>query len=290
MQSLSFYNKQLALILAFLITMFVSAKQNCYTLRAQSKVSNQLMSAPADVAAAPPDTEKTSAGVAMKLLKSGHGKIHPEDNDCVKMHYTLWKRDGTLLSSSRVRNVIETQCIRSLFPGIREALKTMVAGEERRLWVPANLTYRADDDDAPTRIDLTAEIELIEIIKAPPTPKDLNAPPQTADKTPSGLAYQILEKGTGTQRPLSSSRVTLHLSGWTAQGNLFESTERGSHPATYLVSQLIPGLHEGLLEMVVGEKRRFWIPARLAYGEKRGRRGVPIGNLVYEVKLLAVEK
>jgi len=64
---------------------------------------------------------------------------------------------------------------------------------------------------------------------------------------------------------------------------------RGGKPAVYIVTHLIPGLHEGVLSMVVGEKRRFWIPASLAYGVKRVRRGIPLGNLVYDVKLLAVE-
>jgi peptidylprolyl isomerase len=117
----------------------------------------------------------------------------------------------------------------------------------------------------------------------------LKAPPKTAVKTDSGLAFRTLEKGAGTRHPSSASQVKLHLSGWTTDGVLFESTVRGGKPAVYIVAHLIPGLHEGVLGMVVGEKRRFWIPAALAYGEKRGRRGVPTGNLVYDVKLLAIE-
>jgi peptidylprolyl isomerase len=133
------------------------------------------------------------------------------------------------------------------------------------------------------------DIEILAIIKAPPTPPDLNAPPKTAVKTDSGLAFRTLEKGAGTRRPSPTGQVKLHLSGWTIDGDLFESTVRGGKPAVYIVAHLIPGLHEGVLGMVVGEKRRFWIPAALAYGEKRGRRGVPTGNLVYDVKLLAIE-
>jgi FKBP-type peptidyl-prolyl cis-trans isomerase len=48
---------------------------------------------------------------------------------------------------------------------------------------------------------------------------------------------------------------------------------------------VIKGWTEGLQLMVVGEKRRFWIPADLAYGEN-GR--VP-GMLVFDVELFEIQ-
>ena len=41
--------------------------------------------------------------------------------------------------------------------------------------------------------------------------------------------------------------------------------------------------------MVVGEKTRFWIPARLAYGDKPKRPGAPAGRLVFDIELLDIE-
>jgi peptidylprolyl isomerase len=166
----------------------------------------------------------------------------------------------------------------------------MVVGEERRIWVPGRFTFTpGEEDEAPSQVDVTFDIELIATIKAPPTPTDVQAAPETAVKTASGLAFRILQKGTGTQHPPPTSRITLHLSGWTTDGALFVSTVRSGHPAVYMVAHLIPGLHEGVLHMIIGEKRRFWIPAALAYGEKSRRRGAPAGDLVYDVELLAVE-
>ncbi len=229
----------------------------------QLVAQQRAIAAPPDVATSPSDARTTASGVAMKVLKHGRGAERPRDNDCVKVHFTVWQRDGAMLVSSRLRGTAEVQCMQTVFPGVAEALKTMVVGEERRIWVPGRLTFTsADEDDTPPKVDITMDIELLAIIKAPPTPPDLKAP---------------------------SSQVKLHLSGWTTDGVLFESTVRGGKPAVYIVAHLIPGLHEGVLGMVVGEKRRFWIPAALAYGEKRGRRGVPTGNLVYDVKLLAIE-
>ena len=42
--------------------------------------------------------------------------------------------------------------------------------------------------------------------------------------------------------------------------------------------------------MVVGEKRRFWIPGKLAYGETPKRPGAPAGTLVFDVELIEIEK
>jgi FKBP-type peptidyl-prolyl cis-trans isomerase len=38
--------------------------------------------------------------------------------------------------------------------------------------------------------------------------------------------------------------------------------------------------------MVVGEKRRFWIPEKLAY---EGQPGKPAGTLVFDVELISFE-
>ena len=51
-------------------------------------------------------------------------------------------------------------------------------------------------------------------------------------------------------------------------------------------SQVIAGWTEGVQLMVEGEKRRLWIPERLAYG---GQRGAPQGMLVFDVELIKIE-
>ena len=49
---------------------------------------------------------------------------------------------------------------------------------------------------------------------------------------------------------------------------------------------MIAGWTEGLQLMVVGEKRRLWIPESLAY---QGRPGKPAGMLVFDVELISFE-
>jgi hypothetical protein len=49
--------------------------------------------APADVAAAPADAQKTSSGLASKVLQPGKGDKKPAATDLVTVHYTGWTTD-----------------------------------------------------------------------------------------------------------------------------------------------------------------------------------------------------
>jgi FKBP-type peptidyl-prolyl cis-trans isomerase len=119
-----------------------------------------------------------------------------------------------------------------------------------------------------------------------PAPDDVAAPPSSAQTTPSGLAYRVLRPGTGTEHPSRTSTVTVHYSGWTTDGELFDSSVRRGKPSTFRLDKVIPGWTEGLGLMVVGEQRRLWIPEGLAY---KGQAGRPQGMLVFDVELLEIK-
>ena len=119
-----------------------------------------------------------------------------------------------------------------------------------------------------------------------PAPPDVAAPPDDATLTPSGLASRQLEAGTGTSRPGPHSRVLVHYSGWTTDGQLFDSSVSRGEPIAFGLHQVIAGWTEGVQLMVEGEKRRLWIPEHLAYG---GRPGAPAGMLVFDVELIRIE-
>lgn len=245
--------------------------------------------APTDVAAPGAGTETTATGVALKLITPGTGSAHPGPNDCVRVNYTIWKRDGALHSSSRSQGQPVAQCLQKSMPGLTEALERMVVGEARRVWIPGRLTYSSREPAARVpQVDLTVDIELVELLKAPPTPPDLEHPPARASRSASGLTMLVLKPGTGTKRPRSGDRMTVNLSGWTAEGRLIESTELSGHPTSVTQTDVVPGLREGLSRLVEGEKARFWLPPALAYGDKP-KRGAPAGPLVYDVELLRIE-
>ncbi|HUL73316.1 MAG TPA: FKBP-type peptidyl-prolyl cis-trans isomerase [Vicinamibacterales bacterium] len=120
--------------------------------------------------------------------------------------------------------------------------------------------------------------------KAPP---DVAAPPADALRTPSGLASKVLSIGVGTVHPGLQSSVTVNYTGWTADGQMFDTTVLRSGPATFKLTEVIPGWTEVLQLMTKGEKRRVWVPANLAYGDHPAG-GQPAGMLCFEIELLEV--
>jgi FKBP-type peptidyl-prolyl cis-trans isomerase len=122
--------------------------------------------------------------------------------------------------------------------------------------------------------------------KEPTVPADVAAAPKDAQVTASGLASKVIVPGKGTEHPTINSEVTVHYSGWTTDGKMFDSSVTRGEPATFPLNRVIKGWQEGVQLMVVGEKRRFWIPGALAY-DNSTRAGVPKGTLVFDVELLS---
>lgn len=122
--------------------------------------------------------------------------------------------------------------------------------------------------------------------KSIPAPSDVAAPAPDAAVTATGLATKVLEPGTGTRHPGPNSRVRVHYTGWTTDGQMFDSSVARNEPIAFGLNQVIAGWTEGVQLMVEGEKRRLWIPERLAY---RGQRGAPLGMLVFDVELIKIE-
>lgn len=123
-----------------------------------------------------------------------------------------------------------------------------------------------------------------------PAPPDVGAVPADAPKTASGLASRVLQPGTGTTKPTADDTVEVHYTGWTTDGRMFDSSVKRGRTAKFPLNRVIKGWTEGLQLMVEGEKRRFWIPAELAYGETPSRPGAPAGMLVFDVELLKIVK
>ncbi len=243
--------------------------------------------APADVAAPPADAQTTASGLAWKVLQPGTGQAHPSAEAKVKVHYTGWTTDGKMFDSSVKRGSPATFPLSGVIAGWTEGLQLMVVGEKARFWIPEALAYQGRPGK-PAGM-LVFDVELLEITEPPtplPPPEDVAAPPKDARKTKSGLAYKVLQKGTGTEKPTASSTVSVHYTGWTTDGKMFDSSVVRGKPSSFPLNRVIAGWTEGLQLMVVGEKTRFWIPVELAYQNKPGR---PAGMLVFDVELLEIQ-
>jgi FKBP-type peptidyl-prolyl cis-trans isomerase len=121
-----------------------------------------------------------------------------------------------------------------------------------------------------------------------PAPPDVAAAPADASVTASGLASKVLQPGNSNVRPTASSTVKVHYTGWTTSGRMFDSSVARGEEIEFPLNGVIPGWTEGVQLMVVGEKRRFWIPGKLAYGDSHPNPSVPTGMLVFDIELLGV--
>jgi FKBP-type peptidyl-prolyl cis-trans isomerase FklB len=107
---------------------------------------------------------------------------------------------------------------------------------------------------------------------------------------PSGLQYQILKEGKGP-RPTAHDQVKVHYTGSLINGKVFDSSVERGEPATFGVTQVIPGWVEALQLMPVGSTWRLFIPSELAYGEHgAGEIIEPNSTLQFDVELLEIVK
>lgn len=238
--------------------------------------------APSDVARPPADAVTTASGLATKVLQAGKEKEHPGPTDLVTVHYSGWTIDGKNFDSS-VGKAAARFPVNRVIKGWGEGVQLMVRGEKRRLWIPQTLAYNGMPG-RPAGM-LVFDIELLEIEPSPSTPPtDVKAPPADAKRTSSGLAYKSLRAGKGGQHPVKENTVTVHYTGWTTDGKMFDTSVEKGQPISFGLGQVIEGWSEGVQLMTVGEKMRFWIPERLAY---KGQE--PKGLLVFDVELLAIK-
>jgi FKBP-type peptidyl-prolyl cis-trans isomerase len=109
--------------------------------------------------------------------------------------------------------------------------------------------------------------------------------------TSSGLEYHDLAPGAGEQATRGDT-VVVHYTGWLKDGKQFDSS-LGGEPFSFKLGfgEVIAGWDEGINLMMVGGKRKLWIPAALGYGRRGSLPDIPPNaELIFEVELLAIQK
>ncbi len=253
----------------------------CLSLAA---LATLVQGAPPDLLVPPAEALRTPGGVTYRVIQAGRGGTSPGPKDFVRAHLTGWGSDGATFIHTRSLDEAPYLSLERLMPGLRESLQAMVPGEQRRIWVPEALAFAgAKGRPAGT---VVMDLELLDSVPDPSqAPPDVAAPPPDATTLRSGLVFRVLKPGSGTAHPARSSWISVHYSGWTTDGKLFDSSLKKGTSVPLQVKGTIEGWIEGLPLMVVGERRRFWIPEKLAY---RGASGMPRGMLVFDVELMGI--
>ena len=122
-------------------------------------------------------------------------------------------------------------------------------------------------------------------------PNVLDDPRAAVHRTALGLAYCILQEGPPGVVPGAEDTVRVHYTGWTIEGEMFDSSIQRGEPIDLPLNGVIRGWTEGLKLMTPGDKARLWIPGNLGYGkrEKDEPAGTPPkGTLIFDIELLEV--
>jgi FKBP-type peptidyl-prolyl cis-trans isomerase len=106
---------------------------------------------------------------------------------------------------------------------------------------------------------------------------------------PSGVAYEILKPGEGVY-PKPEDTVKVHYTGTLIDGTKFDSSVDRGEPASFVLSEVIPGWTEGMQKINKGGKIKLYIPAEQGYGAtpRQGSGIPPNATLIFEVELLEV--
>jgi peptidylprolyl isomerase len=137
-----------------------SALVGLFLLATLSPQAPAVIPAPPDVAAPPKDAQRTSSGLASKVLQPATGKERPTAEDLVQVHYTGWTTDGKMFDSS-VGGQPLTFPLNAVIKGWTEGVQLMVAGEKRRFWIPGNLAYDNSPRPGAPKGMLVFDVELL---------------------------------------------------------------------------------------------------------------------------------
>jgi FKBP-type peptidyl-prolyl cis-trans isomerase len=251
--------------------------------------------------AARPGVKSLPSGLLYEVLGEGAaGGAAPGPGANVDIEYVGTKIDGVEFDSSKTQGAaarIPVDAIEGSW--MAEALKTMTVGDRHRFYVPAALAYgELGTPGGPIGPNeaLIYEIELLKIsdprstLKAGEAFLAENGKKTGVKTTASGLQYQVLTEGpAGGKSPTDANRVRVHYRGTLIDGMEFDSSYARGAPAEFELLGVIPGWTEGVQLMSVGDKYRFFVPSKLAYGETGAGGAIgPNEALIFEVELLDV--
>jgi FKBP-type peptidyl-prolyl cis-trans isomerase len=243
---------------------------------------------PFDLKTPPADAVKTADGLVYKKLTTNDAGESPKRNDTVTINYTGWHQNtGETFFTNKSRGTPMPLNLSTTAPGFTEAMQLLKKGEKAMLWVPPSIGYKGTPVGTPET--LVYEVELVDIIPAPPVPADLTAPPATAQTTPKGTKYEILKPATGTVKAKSYDTVTYNYTAWDSTGRMFETTEMKKKPAKMQPYKQSAALEDVLTQMAAGERVRFWSTADKMSSSGRPLPGAPTGDVCYELELITIE-
>lgn len=240
-----------------------------------------------------PKLQDIAPGVKYRDIKVGEGEPCTP-GATVSVKYRGWLPDGTEFDSSKGMAV--SMPLSEMVKGWQEGIPGMMPGGIRKLVIWPEKGYGSQQKGkVPPNSVMIFEVELV---SAHPGPNDGPGRPMSDGsdgslKDPAlkaigqeGLKYRDLKVGDGPEVPPGAT-VTVHYTGWLANGNVFDSSRKPpGNPITFPLNRVVRGWQEGIPGMKVGGIRKLVIPAELGYGEQGSGEIPPNATLIFEIELL----
>ena len=243
-----------------------------------------------------PNLKEAAPGVWFRDVKEGMGEACPAGAK-VTIHYTGWTTDGNVFDTSKKTGGPATFALDGLIKGWQKGIPGMKPGGARKLVIAPEMGYgSASKPNIPANSTLIFEVELVSFV----APRNVTAgagrpladgsnggtdDPALRDLG-EGLKYRDVKEGTGDPVKPGAS-VTIHYTGWTVDGNVFDTSKKTGAPATFSLTRLIPGWQKGIPGMKPGGVRKLVIPGPLGYGESGSGENIPPNaTLVFEIELV----
>jgi FKBP-type peptidyl-prolyl cis-trans isomerase len=111
-----------------------------------------------------------------------------------------------------------------------------------------------------------------------------------AEKSETGLYYQVMDPGTGPALNVGDS-VSMHYTGTLLDGNKFDSSRDRNQLFSIAAGtgSVVPGFDEGVMKLKQGGKAKLFIPSTLGYGPQGGGPIPPNSVLIFDIELVKVK-
>ena len=244
---------------------------------------------PLDLKTPPADAVKTPSGLIYRKLVVNPDGTAIGRNDSVMINSTTWKQaTGETIATNKNRGQALPFSLATAATGFAEMMQLLRKGEKVVVWVPPGVPFRAAPQ--PVLEEMVYMLEVVDVTPAPAIPPDLAGPPAKSPAFKSGIKYEIVRAGTGTDKARAWDTVTFNFSAWDAEGHMFDTTETRKRPATAPPYRQSPVMEEVLTSVTAGTRVRFWVDAEKMAQSGRAAAAMPKGQVCYEIEVLQIAK
>ena len=191
--------------------------------------------------------------------------------------YTMGVRLGQLLKGQGIAQ-LDINAFATAIDDVLSDRPLRLSGDEMRDAVAAQQRVFAEQREQRAQANLQAGQDFLA----------RNAGRSDIVVMPSGLQYQVLAQGSGTQASAQDT-VRVHYHGTRIDGSVFDSSVERGEPARFSLTAVVPGFSEAISNLRVGDHWRVFLPSTLAYGDRGAGSDIgPNEALIFEIQLLEV--